>query len=99
MDSDDAQYDATNAHLDRFVDAIANLESRGGQRSQLEQLEIEALRAQADDLRDELTAVRLRVTANLTARGRSGLIGLGSSASEQNARDSDAMLADGFGLD
>jgi len=99
VDSGDAQYGATKAHFDRFVDAIANLESRSGQRSQLEQLEIDALRAQADDLRDELTAVRLRATADPTARGRSGLIGLGSSGSEQDACDSDAMLADGFGLD
>lgn len=99
MDADDAQYDATKAHLDRFVDAIANLQSHGGERSRLEQLEIDSLRAQADDLRAELAAIRNGPTADLAYRERSGLIGLGSSASEQNARDSDAMLADGFGLD
>lgn len=47
---------ATKAHLERFEAAAINLEERVGsdERTKLQQLEIDAVRAQADDLRREL---------------------------------------------
>lgn len=54
MITNEVQYRATKAHLDRFEEAISNIESRPGARSKLERLEIDALRSQADDLRAEI---------------------------------------------
>lgn len=57
MITNEVQYRATKAHLARFEEALANLEAtaRGGPRSKLAQLEIDAVVSQADDLRGELT--------------------------------------------
>ena len=54
MITNEVQYRATRAHLERFVLAAANIEARPGKRTKLEGLEIDALRAQAGDLRAEL---------------------------------------------
>ncbi len=56
MITNDLQYRTTAAHLARFQDALANLESRAGSgpRSKLAQLEIDAVAAQAADLQTEL---------------------------------------------
>ena len=54
MITNEVQYRATKAHLDRFDEAAANIESRTGERTKLEQLELDAVRSQADDLRVEL---------------------------------------------
>jgi HTH-type transcriptional regulator/antitoxin HigA len=54
MITNEVQYRATKAHLDRFDEAAANIESRPGKRTKLEQLELDAVRSQADDLRTEL---------------------------------------------
>jgi len=54
MITNEVQYRATKAHLDRFDEAAANIESRPGKRTKLEQLELDAVRSQADDLRAEL---------------------------------------------
>lgn len=56
MITNEVQYHATTAHLEQFEEAAANLERRAGngKRSTLQQLEIDAVRAQADDLRAEV---------------------------------------------
>lgn len=54
MIANDVQYRATKAHLDRFDEAAVNIESRPGNRTKLERLELDAVRSQADDLRAEL---------------------------------------------
>lgn len=54
MITNEVQYRATKAHLERFEQAAANIDMRPGPRSKLEQLELDAVRAQADDLRAEL---------------------------------------------
>ncbi len=54
MITNEVQYRATKAHLERFEEAAANIEARAGKRTKLERLELDAIRAQADDLRAEL---------------------------------------------
>jgi hypothetical protein len=54
MITDEVQYGATKAHLDRFEEAAANIASRPGKRTKLDQLELDAVRALADGLRSEL---------------------------------------------
>jgi HTH-type transcriptional regulator/antitoxin HigA len=55
--TNEVQYRATKAHLDRFDEAGINLEAKLAQdpRSRLAQLELDAVRAQAGDLRAEIT--------------------------------------------
>jgi HTH-type transcriptional regulator / antitoxin HigA len=52
--TNEVQYRATKAHLDRFDEAAANIEARAGKRTKLELLELDAIRSQSDDLRAEL---------------------------------------------
>jgi HTH-type transcriptional regulator/antitoxin HigA len=54
--TNEVQRRSTEAHLRRFEEAIANLEAkhRGEKRPKLAQLEIDAVRSQAADLRAEL---------------------------------------------
>lgn len=56
MITNEVQYRATKAHLRQFEEALHNLvaASPAGRRTKLAQLEIDAVRAQADDLRAEL---------------------------------------------
>lgn len=56
MITNEDQFWATKAHLETFEAAAINLEKRVGsdERTKLQQLEIDAVRAQADDLRREL---------------------------------------------
>ncbi len=54
MITNEVQYRATKAHLERFEEAAANIEARPDKRTKLERLELDAIRAQADDLRAEL---------------------------------------------
>ncbi len=42
MITNEVQYRATKAHLNRFDEAAANIESRTGKRTKLEQLELDA---------------------------------------------------------
>jgi len=58
--TNEARCRSTEAHLRQFDEALANLEAlaRPDERSRLEQLQIDAVRAQADDLRAELDAYR-----------------------------------------
>lgn len=67
MITNEVQYRATKAHLDRFDEAAANIESRPGKRTKLKQLELDAVRSQVDDFRVELADFdRLRGGALLT---------------------------------
>ena len=52
--TNEVQYRATTAHLERFEQAAANIEARPGKRTKLDRLVLDAVRAQADDLRLEL---------------------------------------------
>jgi len=54
--TNEVQYRATKAHLDQFEEAMANLEAKLAEksRSKLVQLELDAVRSQADDLRAEI---------------------------------------------
>jgi len=55
--TNEVQYRATKAHLAKFDEAAANHEvtlAKGGARARLTQLELDAVRAQADDLRAEI---------------------------------------------
>ena len=57
MITNEVQYRATKAHLAKFDEAATNLEAtlaEGGARTRLTQLELDAVRAQADDLRSEI---------------------------------------------
>lgn len=56
MITNEVQRRSTEAHLRQFDEALANLEDKAGpkKRSKLAELEIDAVRAQADDLRAEL---------------------------------------------
>lgn len=56
MITNEVQYRATKAHLEQFDAAAANLGAKpdGGERPKLAQLEIDAVRAQAHDLRTEI---------------------------------------------
>lgn len=57
MITNEVQYRATKAHLAKFEEAAANLEAtlaKPGARARLTQLELDAVRAQADDLRAEI---------------------------------------------
>lgn len=54
MITNEVQYRATKAHLERFESAAANIANRPGQRTRLERLELDAINSQANDLRAEL---------------------------------------------
>lgn len=55
MITNEVQYRATTAHLERFEEAARNLEARlGSSPTKLARLELDAVRAQAEDLRSEL---------------------------------------------
>lgn len=56
MITNEVQYRATKAHLEQFEEAATNLEAKAGPgtRGKLAQLQIDAVRSQADDLQAEL---------------------------------------------
>jgi HTH-type transcriptional regulator / antitoxin HigA len=55
MITNDVQYRSTKAHLSQFEEALANLsEAAGDKPTKLQQLEIDAVSAQAEDLRAEI---------------------------------------------
>ena len=84
MITNEVQYRATKAHLAQFDEASANLEAKAGsgrrsKLAQLAQLEIDAVRSQADDLRAELEEYeRLRSgeVSTFEAASLDGLAGL-----------------------
>lgn len=56
MITNEVQYRATLAHLRQFEEAATNLEANAGagKRSKLAQVELDAVRAKAEDLRNEV---------------------------------------------
>lgn len=56
MITNEVQYRATKAHLRQFEEAADNLEAKtgAGDQSKPTQLELDAVKAQADDLRNEI---------------------------------------------
>ncbi|MBS1837012.1 MAG: helix-turn-helix transcriptional regulator [Actinobacteria bacterium] len=78
MITNEVQYRATKTHLDRFEDAAANLEREvaAGKRTKLQQLEIDAVRAQAEDLRAELREYERLRDGDTTVIEASSLAGL-----------------------
>lgn len=55
MITNEVQYRATRTHLDTFEEAAGNLEAKlAGRDNKLTRLELDAVRAQAEDLRAEL---------------------------------------------
>ena len=54
MITNEVQYRATKAHLEQFNQAAANLAAQEGKSTRLRQLELDAVNAQADDLRAEI---------------------------------------------
>lgn len=75
MITNEVQYRATKVHLEQFEAATTNLEAKAGEevkRTKLEQLEIDAVRSQAEDLRAELVAYeRLRAGEVSVFEGKS----------------------------
>ncbi len=74
MITNEVQYRATKAHLEQFEEAAANLKTKLGRvkPSKLERLELDAVQAQAGDLRAELEEYeRLRSGSVSTFEGTS----------------------------
>jgi hypothetical protein len=54
VNTNQVQYRATKAHLRQFEEAATALEGKTDARSKLDQLEFDAVRSQANDLRGEI---------------------------------------------
>jgi HTH-type transcriptional regulator / antitoxin HigA len=69
MITNEVQYRATKAHLETFEEAAANLEARLKEvgSSKLTQLELEAVRSQAEDLRGEIAEYDLLRSGQVSA--------------------------------
>jgi HTH-type transcriptional regulator/antitoxin HigA len=77
MITNDVQYRSTKAHLRQFEEALANLEATAGKHpTKRQKLEIDAVAAQADDLRAELAEYERLSTGAVSAFEASSLAGL-----------------------
>ncbi|MPZ26107.1 MAG: helix-turn-helix domain-containing protein [Micromonosporaceae bacterium] len=78
MITNEVQYRNTNAHLRQFEEALQSLEAASpvGARTKLAQLEIDAVRAQADDLRAELDEYERLRSGQVSTFEASSLAGL-----------------------
>lgn len=76
--TNEVQYRATKAHLTTFEQAAANLEAKSatGRAAKLAQLELDAVRAQADDLRAELAEYDLLRSGQITTFEAGSLAGV-----------------------
>lgn len=80
MISNEVQYRATLDHLRRFEQARSNLEARApaGKRTKLQQLEIDAVTAQAGDLRAEIAEYEQLRSGQVSTLGAPTLADLAS---------------------
>lgn len=77
MITNDVQYRSTKAHLARFEEALANLTARAGKRpTKLQRLEIDAVTAQADDLRREIEEYERLAAGEVSTFEASSLAGV-----------------------
>lgn len=77
MITNDVQYRSTKAHLRQFEEALANLEAAAGDKpTKLQKLEIDAVTAQADDLRAELAEYERLASGEVSTFTASTLEGL-----------------------
>lgn len=77
MITNDVQYRSTKAHLQQFEEALANLRAAAGPKpTKLEQLEIDAVTAQADDLRAEIHEYERLSSGNVSTFEAATLAGL-----------------------
>lgn len=72
MITNEVQYRSTKAHLAKFEEAAENLEARQD-RSKLGKLKLEAVRAQADDLRSEIAEYELLRSGTVSSFDASSL--------------------------
>ena len=79
MITNDVQYRSTKAHLRKFEEALANLKAGAGDKpSKLHRLEIDAVSAQAEDLRAEVREYEALSSGNVSTFEASSLSGLAS---------------------
>jgi HTH-type transcriptional regulator/antitoxin HigA len=79
MITNDVQYRSTKAHLRKFEDALANLRAAEGNKpTKLQRLEIEAVSAQAEDLRAEIREYEALSSGTVSTFEASSLGGLAS---------------------
>ncbi len=79
MITNDVQYRSTKAHLRKFEDALANLEAAAGDKpTKLQRLEIDAVTAQAEDLRAEIREYEALSSGKISTFEASSLAGLAS---------------------
>ena len=77
MITNDVQFRSTKAHLARFEEAAVNLAAAAGKRpSKLQQLEIDAASAQADDLRREIEEYERLAAGEVSTFEASSLAGV-----------------------
>lgn len=77
MITNDVQYRSTKAHLARFEEALANLTATAGKRpTKLQRLEIDAVTAQADDLRREIEEYERLAAGEVSTFEASSLAGV-----------------------
>jgi len=78
--TNEVQYRATMSHLRQFQEALANLEAKSppAHRSRRAQLEIDAVRAQAEDLQAEIDEYELLRSGQVSELQASSLAGLAS---------------------
>lgn len=72
MITNEVQYRATKAHLAKFEEAAGNLVANH-ERSKLAQLELDAVRAQAEDLRSEIAEYELLRSGTVSSFDASSL--------------------------
>jgi HTH-type transcriptional regulator/antitoxin HigA len=79
MITNDVQYRSTKAHLRKFEEALANLQAAAAKSpTRLQQLEIDAVNAQAEDLRGEIREYEGLLSGEVSTFEASSLAGLAS---------------------
>jgi HTH-type transcriptional regulator/antitoxin HigA len=77
MIMNDVQYRSTKTHLRKFEEALANLKTKAGNKpTKLQRLEMDAVNAQAEDLRAELLEYEALLSGEVSTFEASSLAGL-----------------------